>query len=286
MAIEAGQCEVALVASPTTRAPARGRPTRRPWGDDAGTSAGSSVVAGYAMIARRYMQRVRHARRCASRAIAVACRKHGAANPNAQLAQAAERSTPTRHAPWVVEPLRRDDCCLISDGAAAVVVMIAERAARAAGRRAGADPRLRPGPDARGTCRCARPDADHGRASAADRVRDGRAEAGATSTCAQIYDCFTITVADDARSLRLLQPGQGGRLASQGGGIELGGALPLNTSGGLLVRDRDAGPAARASKACARCAARRRTRSRTRASCIVSNQGGIMHTHSTLILGQ
>jgi len=60
-------------------------------------------------------------------AIAVAVRRHGAANPAARL-----RLPLTREgyfaSPWVVEPLRRDDCCLVSDGAAAVIVMSAQRA--------------------------------------------------------------------------------------------------------------------------------------------------------------
>jgi len=43
-------------------------------------------------------------------AVAVACRRHGAANPNAQLRKPLSMDQYLA-APWVVEPLRRDDCC-------------------------------------------------------------------------------------------------------------------------------------------------------------------------------
>jgi acetyl-CoA acetyltransferase len=60
-------------------------------------------------------------------AIAVACRKHGAANPHAQLRKPLTLEQ-YRESRLIVAPLRRDDCCLVSDGAAAVVLMSAKRA--------------------------------------------------------------------------------------------------------------------------------------------------------------
>jgi acetyl-CoA acetyltransferase len=67
------------------------------------------------MLCRRHMGS--SARRAINwGAIAVAIRKHGAANPNAQLRKPLTMEQ-YRASPWVVDPLRRDDCCLVSDGA-------------------------------------------------------------------------------------------------------------------------------------------------------------------------
>src|SRR5690606_1919395 len=79
-----------------------------------------------AMIAQRYMHDHEGTQDTLA-AIATACRNHGAANPDAQLKLPLTRDM-YDGSPWVVEPLRREDCCLVSDGAAAVVVMSAERA--------------------------------------------------------------------------------------------------------------------------------------------------------------
>jgi acetyl-CoA acetyltransferase len=78
--------------------------------------------------------------------------------------------------------------------------------------------------------------------------------------------------------------GEGGAFVEDGA-IELGGALPINTSGGLLsetgmpgmqlviegVRQIRGDSTAQVSDA---------------SVCVVANQGGVMHTHSTLVLGQ
>ena len=126
MAIEAGQCEVALVCLADNPKTGTRAAYEKPWGE-AADMGWSSVVAGYALIARRYVHEFPRGVDL-FREIAIAARAHGAANPNAQLklpltAEAYDA------APWVVEPLRRDDCCLISDGAAAVVVTSERRAA-------------------------------------------------------------------------------------------------------------------------------------------------------------
>src|SRR5262249_1864146 len=95
------------------------------WGDDA-VFGWFGTPAGYAMIAQRHLQQYGTPNDGLG-AIAVACRRHGAANPHAQLRKAITLEE-DREPRFVVEPLRRDDCCLVSDGAAAVVLMSAERA--------------------------------------------------------------------------------------------------------------------------------------------------------------
>jgi acetyl-CoA acetyltransferase len=101
---------------------------------------------------------------------------------------------------------------------------------------------------------------------------------------AQLYDCFSIVPLITLEDYGFCKKGEGGHFV-EGGRIEIGGELPLNTSGGLLSETgmpglqmviegvrQIRGEAVNQVKGARRC--------------IVSNQGGIMHTHSTLILGQ
>ena len=83
MAIEAGQCEVGLVTLADNPRTGTRQAYEKAWGDDA-VFGWFSVVASYAMIARRYMHDFGTTPEQLA-AVAMACRKHGAANPNAQL---------------------------------------------------------------------------------------------------------------------------------------------------------------------------------------------------------
>ena len=81
-----------------------------------------------------------------------------------------------------------------------------------------------------------------------------------------------------------VKPGQGGAfIESEGIGID--GALPLNTSGGLLSETGMPGM-----QLVIEGVRQMRGTSTSQVpgarNCIVSNQGGIMHTHATLILGE
>jgi acetyl-CoA acetyltransferase len=280
MAIAAGQCEVALVTLADNPRTGTRSAYEKAWGDDA-VFGWFSVVASYAMIARRHMHdHGTTANQLA--AIAIACREHGARNPDAQL-----RIPLTRDdyfaSPWVVEPLRRADCCLISDGAAAVVVMSAKRARQ---RQVKAPvPILGFGQGNTSSDVALRRDMTATKADVSAATAYKMAGLGpADIDVAQIYDCFTITVLMTLEAYGLAPSGKSAHLFEEGA-FGINGELPLNTSGGLLAETGMPGLqlVLEGVRQMRGTSANQSKKART---CIVSNQGGIMHTHSTLILGQ
>jgi len=166
--------------------------------------------------------------------ISVACRRHANRNPAALMH--ARPMTLADHAasPFIAEPLRLLDCSLESDGAAAVVVTSAERArdlrhgaVRVLGVAEGhGDPptsitQKRDMTRIEGLCRAA-PHAF------------GMAGIGPDDVdCAQLYDGFSWIALASLEALGFCKPGEGGPFV-EGGRIELGGRLPINTAGGLL----------------------------------------------------
>ena len=279
MAIDAGQCDVALVCYADNPRSGSRNVYARPRGDDAAYG-WFATAAGYGMIHRRhvieYGTRPEH-----FGAVAIASRKHGAQNPDAQVRSALTMEQYLQ-SPWVVDPLRRDDCALVSDGAAAVVVMSAKRAKSlgvampvpvlgfGAGQTSWEVP-------VRKTL------------TTTEAVKAGAtafAMAGVTPKevdVAQIYDCFTITVIQTLEDYGFCAKGQGGEFVS-GGRIEHDGELPVNTSGGLLSETGMPGmqlvmEGVRQMRGTARLQVPGAKVS------LVSGQGGTMHTHNALILG-
>lgn len=280
MAIEAGQCEVALVTTADNPRTGTRQAYERGWGDDA-VYGWFGTPAGYAMIAQRHMAQYGTSQDALG-AVAVACRRHGAANPNAHLRAPLTLEQYRQGAP-VVDPLRRDDCCLISDGGAAVVVM-SEQRARALGV-PDPVPILGFGQGQTSYEVALRPSlTDTG---AAISAKTAFAMAGITPAdvdVAQIYDCFTITVLITLEDYGFCGKGEVDGFVADGA-IELGGTLPINTSGGLLSETGMPGMQLVIEGV-------RQIRGSSTSQvpdaevCVVANQGGVMHTHSTLVLGR
>jgi len=279
MAIEHGQCETALVCYADNPRTGSRHAYEKAWGDDAAFG-WFGVPAGYAMLARRHMEEFGTTSDQLG-AIAVAIRKHGAQNPRAQL-QKAITLEQYRESPWVIDPLRRDDCCLVSDGAAAVVLMSAARA-----RSLGIDHAV--------------PILGFGQgqtswdvAQRSDLTATCAEISGATAfkmaglsprdiDVAQIYDCFTITVLMTLEAYGFAPKGRGGPYCA-GGRLEIGGELPVNTAGGLLSETGMPGLQL-VTEGVRQMRGTANLQVPGAKTCVVSNQGGIMHTHSTLILG-
>lgn len=206
------------------------------------TPFGVHVPGFYALLAQRHMHEFGTTSEHLA-AIAVACRKHASLNP------AAQKRTPITiedvlASRMVASPLHLLDCSLISDGGHAIIVTSLERArelrqrpARIEGlgqaqsyyhmghlaKAVGAAPDM-----------AARHDLTHTVQPIAARQAFG--EAGVTPAdidVAQLYDSFTITALLQLEDLGFCAKGEAGPFA-EGGRLELGGALPINTHGGML----------------------------------------------------
>lgn len=192
--------------------------------------------AGAAMSMRIYLHRY-GGRPEDLAAVPIALRKHARLNPNAVMQKPMDRAAYLAE-PYIVEPLRRADFAIMSDGAACVLVTTAERARdlRQApvlvkgmqGLRAGREEFIfaRPGLGAWQQRRLV----FHGEDHPAYRMAE---VAPADIDGLYVYDAFSPNVLFTLERFGFVPPGEA--LAwVQGGRIELGGELPVNTNGGLL----------------------------------------------------
>ena len=279
MAIEAGQCEVAVVCLADNPATGTRQAYEKAWGDDS-VFGWFGTPASYAMIARRHMGEFGTTSDQLG-AIAIACRKHGANNPNAQLRKPLTLEQ-YRASRLIAAPLRRDDCCLVSDGAAAVVLMSASRA-----KSLGVEkpvPILGFGQGQTSWEVAQRQDLTSTAAEISAKTAFAMAGIGPKDIdVAQIYDCFTIAALMTLEAYGFCTKGKGGQFV-QDGQIEIGGVLPINTSGGLLSETGMPGLQL-VLEGVRQMRGESVNQVRGARKCVVSNQGGIMHTHSTLVIG-
>lgn len=235
------------------------------------------VNAMYAMVARRHM----HLYGTTSDhlgAIAVAERQWANRNPQAQFYDVPMTIDDYHRSRWVVEPFHLLDCCLVSNGGLAVIVTEAHRARDLArppvyiwGMGQG-----HPGGDPAETLTSG--------AVLAKEVAFHMAgvELGDIDVV-ELYDCYTFTVLVTLEDYGFCAKGEGGPFVA-GGRIAPGGSLPVNTGGGQLssfymwgmtplseavIQLRGDGGARQVPDA---------------HLALVSGNGGILSTHSTLIL--
>jgi len=232
--IASGLCSTVLCVSGDSRSSARARSqSRRRLVSDAEDlrnlfGAGAAPIQ-YALAARRHM----HEYGTSSRqfgAVAVACRRHAGMNPTAQMRQPITIED-HQNSPLIADPFRLLDCSLISDGAAALIVTRADRT---------------------GDCRqppvylmgtgysCEHSEIASSRSMTTTAARGAARQAFETAgvvpsdvDVAELYDCFTAVVVVTLEDYGFCQKGEGGFFV-EGGRIELGGDLPVNTHGGLL----------------------------------------------------
>jgi len=280
LSIDAGLCDVALLCFADNAKSASSTAYNKAKGNDAVFGL-FGTLGKYGMIARRHIEQYGTSYDHLG-AIAVACRRHGSENPGAQLRKPLTLDDYRASKP-LVAPFRREDVCLVSDGGAAIVVMSAKRARELKVERAvpvlgfgqgqtAWEPYLR---------------ADLTTTQAVASAQTAFAMAGLSPQdidVAQLYDCFTIVPIMTLEDYGFCKKGEGGPFAADGR-LEIDGDLPMNTSGGLLSETGMPGmqliiEGVHQMRGEANLQAKRAR------NCIISNQGGIMQTHSTLILGE
>jgi acetyl-CoA acetyltransferase len=196
----------------------------------------TSPGAGAALVARRYFDRYGAASRELA-AVAIAMRRHASLNPCAIMREPISVDDHQRSR-FICEPLHLLDYCLINDGAACVIVTTAERA------RDRREPPVYIGgmqalPAGVREFIWAYPGFGVGQQEVFDYAASDQPVyrmAGIDRRDVDLlftYDAFSILVWMALERWGFCKPGEAARF-TQGGRIELGGELPVNTNGGLL----------------------------------------------------
>ena len=161
-------------------------------------------------------------------ALAINNRRNGALNDRAVMRKPISREDYFA-SPYIAEPLRKLDYCLINDGGACIIVAersLAQSLKKPPVRVLGSDIAANLTPHYTAT------DCFY---SASQKVANTVYQMSGMQPpdidCAQIYDNFTPTVLFSLEGFGFCERGASGTWV-QGGRIELGGELPINTSGG------------------------------------------------------
>jgi len=193
----------------------------------------------YAMLARVHMERFGTTREQLAH-VAVKNHANGLLNPHAQY-HLKVTIDDVLNATMVADPLRLLDCSPVTDGAAAVVLTTVERARAIAGDR--------PIVVIRGSGMATDTVTLANRADLCElnavKLAGERAYAMAGKRPAdihvvEVHDCFSIAEICCIEALGFYERGQGGP-ATASGCTSLGGAMPVNTSGGLKSKGHPVG---------------------------------------------
>ena len=237
------------------------------------------VNAMYALVAKRHMHRYGTTQDHLGQ-VAVAQRRWANLNPAAQLHDKPLTLDDYHRSRWIVEPFHLFDCCLVSNGGLAVIVTSSERA------RAARKPPVYVWGMGQG----------HLGGDPADTLTSGAVLAKETAfpmaevqvrdfDVVELYDCYTFTVLVTLEDYGFCPKGEGGRFVAER--VRGPGAgLPVNTGGGQLssfymwgmtpvseavIQLRGEGGARQAAK---------------HDVALVSGNGGVLSTHSTLVLSR
>lgn len=236
------------------------------------------INAPYALLARRYMH-LYGATQDHLAAVAIAQRAWANRNPQAQMYDQQLTLEDYHRSRWVVEPFHLYDCCLVSNGGLAVVITSAERArdlprppVYILGMAQG-----HPGGDPSDTL-------TSGAALCAEPALTMAGLDRSDLDVLELYDCYTFTVLVTLEDYGFVQKGEAGPFVAAGHTAP-GGTLPVNTGGGQLSSFYMWGMTP-LSEAVIQLRGEGGARQVPHARfALVSGNGGVLSTHSTLILG-
>ncbi len=236
------------------------------------------VNAMYALVARRHMHRYGTTPDQLG-AVAVAQRRWANLNPLAQMREQPLTLDDYRRGRWIVEPFRLYDCCLVSNGGLAVIVTGAERARD-----------LRKPPVYIQGMGQGHPGGDPAEtlASGAPLAKETAFRMAGLSLAdvdvIELYDCYTFTVIVTLEDYGFCAKGEGGPfVAARHTGP---GGLALNTGGGQLSSYYMWGMTP-VSEAVIQLRGEGGARQVPRHEvALVSGNGGLLSTHSTLVLAR
>jgi acetyl-CoA acetyltransferase len=243
-AIEAGVCDTCVCVTATVPAPPNPRPNRDPSQEYIGAAAWGAphgqfdVPYGlinpnshFAMVAQRYMHEYDLKPETLAK-IAVEQRHNALANPKAAFHTQPITIEDVLNSPMIVDPLHLLEIVMPAGGGAAVVVTTLDRAKQLKNR-----PVLVTGYGEHVTHKSityAPSLTEIPIKGCADRAfKMAGAERGAID-CAQLYDCYTITVLLTIEDSGFCAKGQGGAFIDEHDLRYDGGDWPLNTNGGQL----------------------------------------------------
>ncbi len=237
------------------------------------------VNAMYALVARRHMHRYGTSQDHLG-AVAVGQRRWAALNPAAQLRDQPLTLDDYQRSRWIVEPFHLFDCCLVSNGGLAVIVTGAERARNL----------RRPPVYLWGMGQ------GHLGGDPADTLTSGAVRAREPAfrmaeitlrdvDVVELYDCYTFTVIVTLEDYGFCAKGEGGPFAAEQV-TGPGGRVAVNTGGGQLASFYMWGMTP-VSEAVIQLRGDGGARQVPRHDvALVSGNGGILSTHSTLILSR
>lgn len=227
-AVEAGQCEVALVVGVEKMCvPNFG--LINSGASDVDTQLGMVTPVGFALRAQRHMHEFGTTAEQMAQ-VTVKSRKFASVNPQAQFGRI-ETLEQVLAGPMIADPLTRSQCCPIADGAAALVLVSDKMAANF--------PRAVKIRHSQLTSGSYHNPADLVRWKTDYRAAELAYEASGVGPqdldLVECHDAFTIAEILHYEALGLCETGAGGELVASGA-TGPGGRIPVNPSGGLLSR--------------------------------------------------
>lgn len=288
-AIVMGQCNTVLISMADSLRSGLSREKAMAMQSSSGhpqfeTPYGATVPAYYALIAQAHMKKY-GTRPEHFAEIAVACRKHAALNPTAQM-QKPISVDDVMSSRLIADPLHLLDCSLVSDGGSAVILTSAERAGDfphhpvyllGAGEGYGHEHISQ-----------AQSLTTSAAVHSGQRAFEMAGLEAKDMDFAQLYDCFTPTVLVELEDLGFCKKGEAGDFL-QSGEIQLGGSIPVNTHGGLLSHCHPGNPGSMFALTETVYQLRHQAGARQVENAelaLVHAQGGIMSSHCSLIFGR